>query len=75
MKYNLCNFVSLDSEEEDLVKKSPKSPKGKQKTSKIKAPPKKDPVLYVSETGELHSSLSYQGHVYMSNTLNGHVNG
>lgn len=40
-----------DSEDEDLVKKSKKTPKGKQKVSKKQSPPKKDPVQYVSETG------------------------
>lgn len=49
-----CNFLSSDSEDEDLVKKSKKFPKGKQTISKIKSPPRKDPVQYVSETGEFN---------------------
>lgn len=44
-------FCWSDSEDEDLVKKSKKSPKGKQKVSKKQSPPRKDPVQYVSETG------------------------
>lgn len=42
--------VSPDSEDEE-VKKSKKSPKAKQKMNKTEPPPKKDPVQYVSETG------------------------
>lgn len=34
------------------MRKSKKSPKEKQKTSKTEPPPKKDPVQYVSETGD-----------------------
>lgn len=49
-----CNFLSSDSEDEDLVKKSKKVPKEKQTLSKIKSPPRKDPVQYVSETGEFN---------------------
>lgn len=48
------NFLSSDSEDEDLVKKSKKFPQGKQTISKIKSPPRKDPVQYVSETGEFN---------------------
>ncbi|XP_003972215.2 replication factor C subunit 1 isoform X1 [Takifugu rubripes] len=43
-------IIDSDSEDEDLVKKSKKSPKGKQKVSKKQSPPRKDPVQYVSET-------------------------
>ncbi|CAF94209.1 unnamed protein product, partial [Tetraodon nigroviridis] len=39
-----------DSEDEDLVKKSKKFPKGKRTTSRIKSPPRNDPVQYISET-------------------------
>lgn len=45
-----CISVPPDSEDED-VKKSKKSPKAKQKMNKTEPPPKKDPVQYVSETG------------------------
>lgn len=45
-------FLSADSEDEKLAKKSKKSPKEKQKTSKLEPAPKKDPVQYVSETGD-----------------------
>lgn len=34
------------------MRKSKKSPKEKQKTTKPEPPPKKDPVQYVSETGD-----------------------
>lgn len=54
----LCNFLYSDSEDEDLLKKSKKFPKGKQTTSKIKSPPKKDPVQYVSETGEFNHHIA-----------------
>lgn len=40
------------------MKKSKKSPKEKQKMSKTEPPPKKDPVQYVSETGEGDYGLS-----------------
>uniref|UniRef100_A0AAQ5YH70 Replication factor C subunit 1 n=1 Tax=Amphiprion ocellaris TaxID=80972 RepID=A0AAQ5YH70_AMPOC len=39
-----------DSDDEEPVRKSKKSPKDKPKTSKAEPPPKKDPVQYVSET-------------------------
>lgn len=45
-------FLSADSEDEKVAKKSKKSPKEKQKTSKLEPAPKKDPVQYVSETGD-----------------------
>uniref|UniRef100_A0A8D3DBV3 Replication factor C subunit 1 n=1 Tax=Scophthalmus maximus TaxID=52904 RepID=A0A8D3DBV3_SCOMX len=45
-------FFSSDSSEEEPVRKSKKSPKGKVKSSKAAPPPKKDPVQYVSETGD-----------------------
>lgn len=48
----LFNFLFLDSEDEDLINKSKKLPKGKQTARKIKSPPGKDPVQYISETGE-----------------------
>lgn len=50
--FSFCQFfVFPDSEDEEPVKKSKKSPKEKQK-SKTEPPPKKDPVQYVSETGD-----------------------
>ncbi|XP_068561564.1 replication factor C subunit 1 isoform X2 [Cebidichthys violaceus] len=42
--------IESDSEDEKPARKSKKSPKEKQTASKIKPPPKKDPVQYVSET-------------------------
>lgn len=64
ISYNLCTnslsfsssqfvtflFFCSDSEEEP-ARKSKKSPKEKQKNTKPEPPPKKDPVQYVSETG------------------------
>lgn len=44
-------FLCSDSDDEVPVKKSTKSPKEKQR-SKKEAPQKKDPVQYVSETGD-----------------------
>lgn len=66
--FMLCNFVSSDSEDEDSVKKSRKSPKGKQKASKKQSPPRKDPVQYVSETGGFNSFIVARR---SSNNLNG----
>lgn len=54
----LCNVLSSDSDDEDLVKKSNKFPKGKQKITRIKSPPRKDPVQYVSETGEFNNNTT-----------------
>lgn len=50
MRDMLCFYLSPDSEDEDLVKKSKKSPKVKQKNRKME--PKNDPVQYVLETGD-----------------------
>lgn len=58
-----CFSVSPDSEDEDLVKKSKKSPKEKQKSRARDPPPKKDPVQYVSETGSWTSVYHHIGDV------------
>lgn len=46
-----CFSVSPDSEDEKPARKTKKSPKEKPTTRKTEAPPKSDPVQYVSETG------------------------
>lgn len=54
--HNQClSFCSDSEEEEEPVMKSKKSSKEKAASSKAAAPPKKDPVQYVSETGETRS--------------------
>lgn len=49
--FQYFNLVSSDSDDDVPVKKSTKSPKEKQRGKK-EPPPKKDPVQYVSETGD-----------------------
>lgn len=49
--FQYFNLVSSDSDDDVTVKKSTKSPKEKQRGKK-EPPPKKDPVQYVSETGD-----------------------
>lgn len=57
INFILCNFLFSDSDDEVLVKKSKKLPKGKETINKIKSPPRKGPVQYVSETGEFNYSF------------------
>ncbi|XP_035992826.1 replication factor C subunit 1 isoform X2 [Fundulus heteroclitus] len=50
-------IIESDSEEEEPVTKSKKSSKEKAAASRAGPPPKKDPVQYVSETGDVGLSL------------------
>lgn len=49
---NASLFCFFPDSDEEPVRKSKKSPKEKQKATKLDAPAKKDPVQYVSETGD-----------------------
>uniref|UniRef100_A0A665WMT2 Replication factor C subunit 1 n=1 Tax=Echeneis naucrates TaxID=173247 RepID=A0A665WMT2_ECHNA len=66
--FSLPHILVPDSEEEPVIK-SKKSPKEKEKSRKTSQPSKKDPVHYVSETGD--GLYSYFTHfVYAVSVLN-----
>ncbi|XP_056890951.1 replication factor C subunit 1 isoform X1 [Takifugu flavidus] len=68
-------IIDSDSEDEDLVKKSKKSPKGKQKVSKKQSPPRKDPVQYVSETDSDSDTFQTLKEVSKGKSTKSDVNG
>lgn len=66
-----CFSFCSDSDDEEPVRKSKKSPKEKQKKSKSETPPKKDPVQYVSETGNGSISTDIHFIIYCHICLDG----